>query len=100
MSPSETETLAQAAALKEKGLQALGYVYVNLDDGIVSGRMANGTLIPDPTGFPRGMRALSDELHSQSFLFGIYTDRGPKTVRALVFPLGVCVPPVHGGNTS
>ena len=53
MSPSEASLLATAAALKSKGLQALGYQYVNLDDGMVSGRAADGTLVPDPK-FPNG----------------------------------------------
>lgn len=79
MSPTEAAVLESASSLKAFGFQALGYTYVNLDDGMVSGRYPNGSLIPDTTGFPNGMRSLSDALHSSGFKFGVYTDRGPTT---------------------
>lgn len=80
MSPTAERVLATATALKALGLQQLGYHYVNLDDGMVSDRFPNGTLMPDPTGFPNGFIPVAAALHEQGFLFGVYTDRGPKCV--------------------
>ena len=55
------------------------YEYVNLDDGMVaSTRAADGSLQPDPK-FPRGFKALSDDLHAAGLKFGVYTDRGTTT---------------------
>jgi len=89
MGPSEASLLATAAALKSSGLAALGYSYVNLDDGMVStARFPNGTLQPDPTGFPRGFRVVSDALHAQGFSFGVYTDRGALTCGGRAAALG------------
>jgi len=65
--------------MQAKGLAAAGYTYLDLDDCIVVGRDANGTLIPDPQAFPDGMRALSDWAHGHGFKLGAYTDRGELT---------------------
>ena len=60
------------------------------------GRFPNGTLMPDPTTFPNGIKAVADYVHSkvchvfiptlqfthsdvQGLKFGIYTDRGNQT---------------------
>ena len=57
-----------------------GFTYVNLDDGIVEvNRDANGNLVPDTKAFPNGWKELSDWIHSQGMLFGVYTDRGTQT---------------------
>lgn len=80
MSPNEVEIKAVVDTMVSLGLRDLGYRYVNLDDGIVSAqRDANGDLVPDPTGFPSGFKALADYIHSQGMLFGVYTDRGSQT---------------------
>ena len=51
---------------------------VNLDDGIVNvDRGADGNLVPTPA--MGDWKNISDVLHSMGFLFGVYTDRGPKT---------------------
>ena len=64
--------------MKTNGLQAAGYTYVNLDDGIVEvARGPDGNLVP--TAAMGDWKALSDKLHAQNFLFGVYTDRGPHT---------------------
>ena len=79
MSPSEDALLATAQALKDKGLWDKGFIYANLDDGMVAAaRAANGSLLPDPK-FPHGFRWLSGQLHAMGMKFGIYTDRGTKT---------------------
>lgn len=54
MSPSEAKTIATAQAMVSKGLTAVGFKYVNLDDGNMIGRYPNGTLYPDPKFFPNG----------------------------------------------
>jgi alpha-galactosidase len=42
-----------------------GYSYINIDDCWQVARTDNGTIIPDPTRFPSGMRALTDYVHSK-----------------------------------
>ena len=77
---NESTVQATALALKTTGLRGAGYTYVNLDDCYIKSRdKATGKLLPDPTTFPSGMRALSDFVHNHSLKFGVYTDRGPKT---------------------
>jgi alpha-galactosidase len=73
---SEANILSAAKGLQQSGLQALGYKYVNLDDCWAKGRYSNGTIYPDPTTFPNGMKQLGDTLHQMGFHYGIYTDRG------------------------
>ena len=106
-SMNETTIQATADALVLTGLAGVGYTYVNLDDCYIKSRSADGvekgavqgkgTLLPDPATFPSGMRALGDYIHAVSpcirpdalptcnhsatagLMFGVYTDRGPKT---------------------
>eukprot|EP00039_Didymoeca_costata_P003362 m.67148 g.67148 ORF g.67148 m.67148 type:complete len:437 (+) comp11864_c0_seq1:147-1457(+) len=66
-----------ADAIVENGLDKLGYKYVNVDCGWSAvNRGDDGKIIPDPTRFPSGMKALSDYIHSKGLLFGLYTARG------------------------
>ena len=59
------------------GLQAQGWKYINVDEGWMLGR-DNSTLKPieDGRAFPSGMKALGDFIHSEGFLYGMYTSRG------------------------
>eukprot|EP00039_Didymoeca_costata_P012313 m.176599 g.176599 ORF g.176599 m.176599 type:complete len:225 (+) comp15446_c0_seq6:40-714(+) len=80
-----------ALAMVSNGLVDVGYNYINLDDCFISHRAPNtNILVPDPSTFPSGMRALADFIHNKSkgdgvwigrkgMKFGVYTDRGPKT---------------------
>lgn len=69
-----------ADAIVGTGLSKLGYEYVNIDDCWATSRDASsGRLVPDPTAFPNGMKAVADYVHSKGLKFGIYTDRGTKT---------------------
>jgi alpha-galactosidase len=78
MNPSSEKILATAKAMTSSGLQKAGYKYINLDDGIVNAtRGPDGNLAPTPA--MGSWKDLSDALHAQNFLFGIYTDRGPLT---------------------
>jgi len=72
--------LDTAQSLKDLGLQAAGYLQVNLDDcWSLPNRTANGTLQWDPTKFPEGIPALAAELKSMGFKMGIYGDSGTNT---------------------
>lgn len=62
-----------ASALKSKGLYKLGYNYVLIDAGWQSAqREPNGTLQPNITKFPSGMKAVSDYVHGLGLKIGIY----------------------------
>ena len=72
---NETITLQIGAALVSTGLRDAGFRYVNIDAGSLQRtRGHDGKIAPDPAKFPRGMRYLSDRLHSMGLLFGVYTD--------------------------
>ena len=54
---TEATVEAEARALVSSGMQALGYVYVNLDGGWdLKHRNASGELQPDPARFPHGIK--------------------------------------------
>jgi alpha-galactosidase len=76
---NETTLERTADAMVAKGLVALGYEYLNLDDCYVTSRDAQGALQPDPKTFSKGMKSLGDYAHSKNMKFGVYTDRGTKT---------------------
>lgn len=62
------------------GLKDLGYQYVNIDDcWSTKQRNATGYLVPDPAKFPKGMKALTDEIHGMGLKFGLYGDAGTMT---------------------
>ncbi|MET7617281.1 NPCBM/NEW2 domain-containing protein [Streptomyces sp. NPDC005408] len=74
----------------DKGLKAVGYQYVNLDDcWALPQRDANGKLVPDPVRFPDGIKAVADYVHSKGLKFGIYTSAGTKTCNSAGFPGGL-----------
>jgi len=68
---------AQADAMVQKGMKALGYEYVNIDDCWQGERDAQG-LIHGDKNFP-DMKALADYIHSKGLKFGLYSSPGPKT---------------------
>jgi alpha-galactosidase len=68
---------AEARALVASGMQAAGYMYVNLDGGwALRQRNASGALQPDPGKFPQGIRPVADFVHSLGLKFGIYASAG------------------------
>ena len=80
--PTEAVIKAQADALKNSGIAAHGFVYVNLDDfwmkcdsngPVVDG---NGRWVVDTTKFPDGMKALADYVHNDGLKFGLYVTPG------------------------
>ncbi len=73
-----------------KGLKAVGYQYVNIDDcWALPQRNAQGNLVPDPARFPNGIKALADYVHGKGLKFGIYTSAGTKTCNTAGFPGGL-----------
>ncbi|MCW8376376.1 alpha-galactosidase D [Streptomyces justiciae] len=78
---TEANVLKQAGALAAK-LKKYGYEYVNIDAGWwmdkawKSGFDEYGRQKPDPTRFPRGMKAVADDLHAKGLKAGIYLPAG------------------------
>lgn len=76
---NDTLIMRQADAMIEKGLKNAGYRYINVDDGFFGGRDEKGIMQPHPTRFPRGMKVVSDHIHSLGLKAGIYSDAGSNT---------------------
>jgi len=78
-----------ALAIHNNGMQAAGYQYVNTDDAWMQPyRDANGNLVPNPSKFPNGMKAVADYVHSLGLKFGIYEDGGTATCAGYPGSLG------------
>ena len=61
-----------------RGLDRLGYKYINVDDCWAGRRASNGSIVPDLAAFP-DLPGLIDYVHSIGLKFGIYSDTGEKT---------------------
>ncbi|GAA1577704.1 fibronectin type III domain-containing protein [Kribbella karoonensis] len=72
---SEKNILTQAQALATK-LKPYGYEYVNVDAGWQDGGDEYGRPVAMAKRFPRGMKALGDDIHKLGLKFGIYTTVG------------------------
>jgi hypothetical protein len=86
--PTAAKMEAQARALRDSGLEKVGYQYVNLDDfwyrcpgpqGPDVG--PNGLWVTDPSRFPaegdtNGIKVVADTLHGMGMKFGIYVTPG------------------------
>ncbi|MFQ3578772.1 MAG: carbohydrate-binding protein [Bacteroidales bacterium] len=70
---------SQADAMVSSGLAAVGFQYINIDDGFFYGRNADGTLRINPTKFPNGMKYMADYIHSKGLKAGFYSDAGENT---------------------
>ena len=68
---SEDLLLGTAQRIVELGLRDVGYHYVVLDDCWSAGRSANGSLMPDLTKFPNGMKHVADQIHALGLGFGM-----------------------------
>lgn len=69
-----------ADAMVDNGFRDAGYKYVVIDDCWSKlSRDENGRLQADEAKFPKGMRALSDYIHSKDLLFGMYSCAGTRT---------------------
>ena len=77
---SESIIKGQANAMVSKGLLAVGYNHINIDDGYFGGRdKETGQLKIHPTRFPNGMQPVVDHIHSKGLKAGIYSDGGYNT---------------------
>ncbi|KAI6326367.1 hypothetical protein MCOR34_000782 [Pyricularia oryzae] len=78
---SEHLLLSTSEAVVNLGLRDLGYDHVVLDDcwQDPDGRDPNGKLQPNADKFPRGLKAISDDLHSENLKFGMYSTSGEMT---------------------
>ena len=75
-----SEIIKQSAdAMVEKGLDKVGYQYINIDDGFFGGRDEDGRLLSHPEKFPNGMKEVADYIHSKGLTAGIYSDAGANT---------------------
>jgi len=81
----EGKVFASAEKIKQSGLAAAGYRYINLDDGWWLRRDADGRIVIRTRIFPgaaigpdgqTSFRPLTDRLHKMGFKAGIYTDSG------------------------
>ncbi|TWD83063.1 fibronectin type III domain protein [Kribbella amoyensis] len=69
---SEKNVLAQAQVMASK-LKPFGYEYINVDAGWQNGGDEYGRPVANTARFPRGMKAIGDDLHKLGLKFGIYT---------------------------
>lgn len=82
---NSANTMAQADAIHNSGLQKAGYVYVNIDEGWWLGeRDADGRIVVDAKAWPAirsgerdgDMSNIVRYIHSLGLMAGIYTDAG------------------------
>jgi hypothetical protein len=86
--PRATNIEAQARAMRDSGLQKIGYAYVNIDDFwyLCPGAQgpdvdSYGRWVTDPARFPpqgqtNGIEVVADYIHSLGMKFGIYVTPG------------------------
>jgi hypothetical protein len=81
-SPTAANIEAQAQAMHDSGLQAVGYTYVNLDDFFMkcdsNGPVvdSNGRWTVDTSKFPGGIKPVADFIHKLGLKFGLYVTPG------------------------
>jgi len=77
---SDSLLLDTSAKLVSSGLRDVGYTYVVLDDCWSEGRRESDKwLVADQKKFPRGMKAVADDIHARGLLFGMYSSAGEMT---------------------
>jgi len=83
-SVDQSDIVQVANWLVATGLRNAGYRYVIVDDcWYAPTRSANGSLRPNTSKFPNGMRWLGWYLHTHGLLFGLYASAGPSTCAQL-----------------
>jgi hypothetical protein len=79
---NETRLYNMAQAFISSGLQAKGYVYMNIDDSWeLFNRSTGGELVPDPEKFPNGMVPVAEKLHLQNLKLGLYTSDAERSCK-------------------
>ena len=77
---NSSNVLAQAKAMKERGLVAAGYKFIILDDCYaLKNRSAEGKLVADPEKFPHGMKNFTASLKALGISASAYSDSGYET---------------------
>ena len=76
---SEDLIRRQADAMVEGGYAAVGYRYVNIDDGWFGGRDKDGRHTTNPKRFPNGLKPIVEYIHAKGLKAGIYSDAGQNT---------------------
>lgn len=77
---SENLFMEMADIMAEEGYLEAGYEYVNIDDCWSElERDENGRIVANKERFPRGIKFLSEYIHSKGLKFGTYLDYGTKT---------------------
>ena len=76
---SEELIRRQADAMVEGGFAAVGYKYVNIDDGWFGGRDRDGRHTTNAKRFPNGLKPVVDYIHAKGLKAGIYSDAGENT---------------------
>jgi alpha-galactosidase len=79
-----------ADAMVALGLKDCGYEYIVIDDcwSQKDGRDRQGNLVPDPTKFPNGIKALADYVHDCGLKIGIYSDAAELTCAGYIGSYG------------
>jgi hypothetical protein len=80
--PTAAKIQAQAQAIHDSGLQAVGYNYINIDDfyqvcdsnGFTVDNF--GRWVTDTSTFPQGLKGVGDFVHNLGFKFGVYVTPG------------------------
>ena len=77
---SERLVLRTAKAMVAQGFAQAGYKMVNIDSCWASRDRdpRTGLIVGNTSRFPRGMKALADELHAMNLSLGLYTNMGPE----------------------
>lgn len=68
-----------ADRMRETGLAAAGYDYLNIDDCWAVARDADGALAADAKRFPQGLKPVTDYVHALGLKFGLYMSAGTTT---------------------
>ncbi|PWZ01143.1 putative alpha-galactosidase [Testicularia cyperi] len=78
---NETTIMSAAKAIKDEGLDKLGYNYVVIDDCWQAAERDPDTQAPvaDPEKFPNGLKPIVDEIESMGLKAGIYSSAGVMT---------------------
>lgn len=84
----ETMIHEMAQTVVQKGLDQLGYTYINIDDCWQLFRNRSGHIQEDPDKFPSGISTLREYVHSLGLKFGLYSDAGIRTCQGRPGGLG------------
>lgn len=77
---SESIIKRQANYMVSKGLLAVGFDHINIDDGYFGGRDSiDGHLLIHSQRFPHGLKPVVDFIHGKGLKAGIYSDAGRNT---------------------